>query len=86
VTQNCFKIKNKSGTMSSHENGSAAAIENVTKRPHKSMTSEEKMDARRMEGGQSRPTVCRDLNMTPYTVRTVVKNADKIRGHINLYE
>jgi hypothetical protein len=34
---------------------------------------------RRMEGGESRPTVYRDLNMTLSTVTTIMKNADKIK-------
>jgi hypothetical protein len=64
--------------MSSHKNGSAVAIETVAKKQCKSITREEEIDGRRMEGGQSHPTVYRNLNMAPSTVTTVTKNADKI--------
>jgi hypothetical protein len=41
---------------------------------------EEKMDiSTRMEGGQSCPTVCRDVNVAPTIVTTIMKNADKIK-------
>jgi hypothetical protein len=33
---------------------------------------------RRMMGGQSHPTLCKDLNMSPSIVTTVVKIADNI--------
>jgi hypothetical protein len=65
--------------MSSHKNVSAAATENVAKRTCKSITAEEIMAGGRMKGGQSHPTVYRGLNMTPSTVTTVMKNADKIK-------
>jgi hypothetical protein len=39
---------------------------------------EEAKVIRRMEGWQSRPAVCRDLNVIPSTVTAIVKNADKI--------
>jgi hypothetical protein len=43
------------------------------------ITLEEKMEViRRMEGVQSRTTVCRGLNMAPSTVTTIMKNADNI--------
>jgi hypothetical protein len=46
------------------KSGSAAASENVAKRPLKFITLEEKMEVTRgMEGGQSCPTVCKDLNI-----------------------
>jgi hypothetical protein len=44
----------------------------VAKQPLKSTTLGEQMEViRRMEGGQSRSTLCRDLNMVPSTVTTV---------------
>jgi hypothetical protein len=62
--------------MFSHKSGSATASENVTKRSRKL---EEMMEViRRMEGAKSRPTLCMDLNMTPSTAATIMKNADKI--------
>jgi hypothetical protein len=59
--------------MSSHKSGSVIASENVDKRPHKSTTLEEMTEViRRMEGEQSCPTLCRDLNMVPSTVTTML--------------
>jgi DNA-binding NarL/FixJ family response regulator len=66
--------------MSSHNSGSANANENLAERQCKSITSEENLEViKRMEGGQSRPTVCRALNMAPSTVTTIMKNGDKIK-------
>lgn len=56
----CPKIKNKSGTKSSHMGGSATASEIVAKRPCIFVTLAEMMEViRRMEGGYSCNTICR---------------------------
>jgi hypothetical protein len=70
-----FKIKNKSGTMSGRRSGSVTADENVAKRPRKYVTLEQKMEVlKRMEGGQSRPTVCTDLNKGSSAVTTIMES------------
>jgi hypothetical protein len=39
-----------------------------------------------MDGGQSRPTVCRDLNMAHSTVTTIMRNVNKIKKTMKLQE
>lgn len=73
--------------MSIHKCGSATASENVTKRPCKSITIEEKMEViRQMEGQQSCPTVCMDLNVVSPTVTTIMKMLIKLKRKWNLQE
>lgn len=50
--------------MSSSKSGHTATSENVAKRPLKFITLEEKVEVTGgMEGGQSCPTICKDLNI-----------------------
>jgi hypothetical protein len=52
----------------------------VAKRPCKFITLEENVEVvRRIMGGQSHPTLCKDLNMASSIVTTIIKNADKIK-------
>jgi hypothetical protein len=73
--------------MPNHKIGNASASENVAKRSHKSITSDKKLEViRRMDGGQSHPTVCRDLNMAHSNVTTIMKNVNKIKKTTKLQE
>jgi hypothetical protein len=48
---------------------------------------DEKMEViRRMDGRQSGPTVCRDLNVAHSTVTTILKNVNKIKKTMKLQE
>jgi hypothetical protein len=57
--------------MSSHKNGSPAAVETVDKRPCKSIIPGEKLDEVRMEGMDNH--ICWDVNMIPPSTVTIVK-------------
>lgn len=58
----------------------ATASKNVVKRPHKSITLEEKMEViRRMEGRQSCRTIYRGLNMAPSTETTIMERMRQAR-------
>jgi hypothetical protein len=58
----------------------------VVKRPHKSITLEEKMEVvRRMEGRQSCRTFCRDLNMAPSTETIMERMCQARQTTLNSY-
>ncbi|XP_053572819.1 tigger transposable element-derived protein 1-like [Bombina bombina] len=57
--------------------------ENVPKKERRSITLQKKMEViRRMEGGETRANVCRNMKLPPSTVTTIIKNADKIKESV----
>lgn len=69
--------------MSVRKNRDRTSVQSVAKRARKSISLDTKMSViRRMEAGETRPTVCHALNLAPATVSTIMANAKKIKESV----